>query len=278
MKKICVVHLVRKANGIKPFERFVRAYAQYPAGVDHDLVIAFKGFPKGDIPTEYLGVAGEMRFRSFFVGDWGFDLRPYGLVARAMENPSFCFLNSFSEPLVAGWLAKLDTTLQQSGVGLVGATGSWESMYSNLFIGNQLGQQMSLLERIWFPVRVRLCKALFEPFPNYHIRTNAILLARDIISRCWPSLVIAKRSAYLFENGKRSLTRRVLQMGLQVFVIGKDGRAYSKEEWHQSGTYRAGNQENLLVADNQTRLFQTANAKVRQRLVTAAWGNFVPAG
>ncbi|HQR44233.1 MAG TPA: hypothetical protein PLX97_16165, partial [Gemmatales bacterium] len=94
----------------------------------------------------------------------------------------------------------------------------------------------------------------------------------DIILRFWPSIVLSKQNAYLFENGKRNLTCKVLRMGLQVLVVGRDGRAYCKEDWLQSRTYRAGNQENLLVADNQTRLYAAADDQLRHRLTGAAWG------
>src|SRR5665213_1673531 len=40
----CVVHLVRAANGIEPFRAFLESYVRHPAGLQHELVLLFKGF------------------------------------------------------------------------------------------------------------------------------------------------------------------------------------------------------------------------------------------
>lgn len=41
-----------------------------------------------------------------------------------------------------------------------------------------------------------------------------------------------------------------------MIVVGKDGEGYDKKEWRKSRTFRQSEQENLLVADNQTRDYQ----------------------
>ena len=88
----------------------------------------------------------------------------------------------------------------------------------------------------------------------------------------WPRCVLTKRGAYLFENGKHSLTKRVMRQGLKMIVVGRDGKGYEKEEWNRSGTFRQRNQENLLVADNQTRRYANADEAARNHLARAAWG------
>ena len=56
-------------------------------------------------------------------------------------------------------------------------------------------------------------------------------------------------------------------------VVGRDGSGYEKELWSQSGTFRQGRQENLLIADNQTRRFASANQSLKDQLIHSAWGS-----
>ena len=207
------------------------------------------------------------------MSDFGFDLRAYYLAMQHSDHSNFCFLNSFSEIFADHWLAKMHSVIKSQGVGLVGATGSWESMYSNVRGCEETGQSQSVGARLWRPFRLQLCKLFFQPFPNWHVRTNAFIISRELALRFWPRLIPTKRNAYLFEAGKKGLTARVMESGLDVFVIGRDGRAYSKEEWPNSKTYRAGNQENLLVADKQTDCYQKADPAERRHLAQAAWGD-----
>jgi hypothetical protein len=64
----------------------------------------------------------------------------------------------------------------------------------------------------------------------------------------------------------------ILRAGLRPLVVGKDGRCYEKEEWHTSNTFWQGDQQNLLVADNQTNDYQNGSAERRLFLSRYAWG------
>lgn len=272
MNQIGVVHLARAQNGLKPFEDFLRSYRQHPAGIAHDLVVVFKGFGSKEAAAPWEKAVSDIPHKTIFISDWGFDLRAYRLAAEQVENPFVYFLNSFSEILSDGWLGKTFTLIQRGGVGIVGATGSWESMYSNAirdfgkFAPTAFGSRLSGI------ARVKACKICFNSFPNYHIRTNAFMMSRDIMLGLWPRIIITKRGAYLFENGKNGLTKRILSLGLNALVVGKDGVGYNKEEWVGSNTFRKSEQQNLLVADNQTRLYQNADEQIRIRLSAFAWG------
>ncbi len=273
MTEIGLVHLVRAANGLAPFQEFLQAYGKNRGGLEHDLIFVFKGFPRNELAFEFRQAADTFPHQRLFTHDGGLDLRSYRLAAQSLNYPYFCFLNSFSLPLDPEWLAKLSAHIHRPGVGLAGASGSWESMYSNLFVPLPPGTEVTLLDHLWRPFRVQLCKRCFEPFPNWHLRTNALLVSRELVLQLWPQSVLTKRNAYLFENGKRNLTRQVLQMGLEVLVVGKDGHAYRKEEWPKSKTYRSGNQVNLLVADTQTRRFENADLPMKSYLARVAWGD-----
>lgn len=266
--RVCVVYLARARNGLGPFEAFLKSYRLFPAGMEHELLVVFKGFGRPKDASPYLDRAQSLASKTLFMGDFGFDLRGYGLAANNFDHPYFCFFNSFSELLYPNWLFNLFQHITRPEVGLAGATGSWESMYSNAL----LAKDTSLFNRVTRPLRLAACRIAFDPFPNYHIRTTGFIVGRDIARAVWPSHFFTKRSAYLFENGKSSLTKRILRMGLKTVVVGRDGVAYEKEDWARSGTFRSGDQENLWVADNQTRRCQSAELQARTQLHRLAWG------
>src|SRR5262249_17799329 len=116
----------------------------------------------------------------------------------------------------------------------------------------------------------------FHPFPNHHLRTNGFMIERDTMLQVWPRLITTKRGAYLFENGKNSLTQRILRLHRNVLVVGRNGQIYEKEAWARSGTFRNHGQDNLLIADNQTRQFDHADEKLRKYLELVTWGHSKP--
>jgi hypothetical protein len=64
----------------------------------------------------------------------------------------------------------------------------------------------------------------------------------------------------------------VERLKLKPVLVGRDGKSYEKATWSQSRTFRLDAQENLLIADNQTRLFASADPACRARLTRLAWG------
>src|SRR5262245_38334358 len=129
MSKLAVVHLVRAANGISPFKAFLNSYLANPGGTEHDLVILLKGFESEFATREYLNLAQQIKHRLLHVTDQGQDLMSYkAAVARLPGYDYFCFLNSFSVLKDALWLDKLLGYARRGDVGIVGATGSYQSM------------------------------------------------------------------------------------------------------------------------------------------------------
>jgi hypothetical protein len=269
---ICIVYLVRACNSLAPLERFLQSYSRFSAGIEHDAVVVLKGFGDPKEASRQQELARQLSPQFLFMNDFGFDLRAYSLVCRRFDYPFFCFFNSFSEFLCDGWLQKMHEHITQNGVGLVGATGSHESMYTNVLLEKRYGAPQPLLKRLWFPIRLALCRACFDPFPNHHLRTNAFMISRDLMRAVWPRIRLTKRGAYLFENGRHGLAKQILRRALQVLVVGADGQAYQKERWPHSATFRSGDQKNLLVADNQTRQFDEADEVTRRYLTRVTWG------
>lgn len=279
MTEIGVVHLVRRQNGLAPFRAFLHSYRAHPAGSAHDLVIVFKGFtPPDDELPDYQALLGDLPHRALFMLDDGFDIGAYLSAARQLEQHYLCFLNSFSVLLADDWLAKLYRHVQRPGVGVVGATGSFESAFSGYVragraeIRTTAGWRMRVADEFY---RVRHLLRLwrdFSPFPNYHLRTNAFMLPRRLMLQLRVGALARKREVEQFESGRHGLTRQLSAMRLDALVVGRDGRAYAKEEWPASGTFRSDEQRNLLVADNRTRQYIESAPAFKQLLAEVAWG------
>ncbi len=130
MAQIGVIYLCRSAEGERPVRRFVDSYRAHPAGLDHDLHVIFKGFCSEDSRAAAQVLFGELPVHAIELEDRGYDIGSYVAAARLVANPRLIFFNTFTELLADGWLKKFDDALSLAGVGLVGATGSWQSFRS----------------------------------------------------------------------------------------------------------------------------------------------------
>ena len=248
-----VVHLVWEPLGEAPTERFLASYRRHAAGAEHRLVVVFKEFREpaalDAARRRFAGVEHE----ELLMPAPCLDLVAYPRVAAAVEAPWLLFLNSASELLDDGWLAKPLAHLLRPEVGLVGATGSNEGSASSL------------------PARV-LRRRPLVPFPNPHIRTNAFMLERDLaLALDWGD-ASSKALAWQVESGPHGLTRQVVGRGLEALVVGRDGVGHPPENWRESDVFRTGEQSNLLVADNRTRDYADGGAALRRKLTRLAWG------
>ena len=81
------------------------------------------------------------------------------------------------------------------------------------------------------------------------------------------------------ETGESTIARDAQQGIVNVHSNaageGSDGKAYDRHAWHLSNTFWRRNQENLLVADNQTRLYERSRPELQAVYSAIAWG---PAG
>ncbi len=275
MHEVCVAHLVREKNGTEPFKSFLDSYRVNPAELAHDLLIIFKGFSQASVPESYEALLAGIPHKRHFVEDVGLDIGPYLEVARIFQYRYFCFFNSYSQILAKGWLRNMHHWVTQPGVGIVGATASYQSVSSDFHDYRLIEKQETFKDRLRIIKRFILYLAKihgrFPPFPNYHIRTNAFMAARDTLSRLKQGKIRSKWDAYGFESGKNSLTWQIMRMGLSAIVVDKDGNGYAKEHWFESKTFWLKGQKNLLVSDNQTAAFMKGNVALRDRLSFHAW-------
>jgi hypothetical protein len=350
--EVTVVYLARKAEGIAAFQAFARSYAAHPAGINHDLVVIFKGYDGNSDLAEARAVFSSFPHIPIELPDEGFDLGSYLTATQRLPHEYVCCLNTFSRILADGWLKKLHAHAKLPDVGIVGATGSYEGLrdtitfvqkgiwmsrqltlneglisirglrdqlcrYFEYFLGSpsaslpevksvspttSKGQPRELTARgivtflyqeyltklrLWILERAyqKWWNAVlkdkqnsvlelfrFPPFPNPHIRTNAFMIKRGRFLSFKNTLIVGKMDASRFESGDNNMTRQILIDGLKTRIVGRNGIGYDIADWPNSNTFRLGNQDNLLVADNQTVLFETFSEESRTTFALMSWG------
>lgn len=247
-----VIHLVSASLGVAPLERFLESSRRHPAGIEYRLLVVFNGFREDERAPFEAALAG-VDFEPLYFSERRVDLAAYRTAAETVKGSVLFLANSNSEVLAAGWLATMERHFSSPGIGLVGTTASYEQSAASP-LGRAVG-------------RGRLM-----PFPNPHIRTNAFMISRELMLDLEWGEVRKKAAAWQLENGPQSITRQVLERGLEALVVGRDGEAYPQERWYQSLTFRSGDQENLLVADNRTREYWEADPATQRWLAELAWG------
>jgi hypothetical protein len=299
----CLVHLVRKVEGTGPLREFGQALRAHPPGTEYELVLAMKGFSSPQDALPHLRAVADLEPRVMFFPDRRFDLGVYFAAAARLRRDRYCFVNSNGRPLVDGWLAKLDAALSGPGVGQVGVTGSWASQHSWLTYSmglpsayRELMPPVQVARRLLLDVEldrygkarrslsesararlrtlVRVPEELlaFDAFPTPHLRPNTFMISHAALSELCLFVVMSKMDTLALESGRRSITSQLRRLGLTSLVVDRDGAVYRPERWHRSRTLWQGQQEGLLVADNQTRHYADGDDARREILSTFAWG------
>jgi len=297
LARIGVIYLCRFTEGERPVRAFVDSYRAHPAGADHDLHVIFKGFPDKNSLAAVRALFGELPVHSLELEDKGYDIGSYFAAAQIIADRRLIFFNTFTELLADDWLRKFDDALNRPGVGLVGATGSWQSLGSGYvaaalrlahWIRHPIGYVKSHFEagshasagtgvpRRSFrdiALKIRGLADLYEfgRYPNPHIRTNAFMIDRERFLSLHSTPFRRKADVYKFESGRRSMTNQILRMKLKALVVDRSGKTYDIDAWRTSSTYWTGAQENLMIADNMTRKYAQGTAQLRHLLENYAW-------
>jgi hypothetical protein len=257
---LALLHLVRHGNDPALFAAFRDAYRRHDAGIAHRLVILLKGFPQAHgfdagLPAELL-----------VLPDDGQDLLAYRRAAASLDAGVICCTNSYARPDAAAWLAHLARALEAHGVGIAGASGSWESARD--------ATRQALAQRAWHQrlPRQALVDLCFPAFPNPAIRTNAFIIRPQDYLRLVPGWIGGKFLHAAVESGRLSLTRRLLRAGRRAVVVDRHGAIFDVPEWPRSATWRAGGQAGLMVRDNRSDGWDRAAPAERARLSRLAWG------
>lgn len=234
---LALVHLVRAANDLCHLRAFLSAYRAQPAGIDHTLVLACKGFSSHQIVAISSTWSG-IESRVLELPDTGLDFGTYRRACLAIDHQYVCFLNSYSRPLAPRWLSLLHRVAVRPGVGLAGSTGSLENIP--------------------------------------HVRTNAFCMLRTRYLEYVQADPSTKQEAYALEHGPSSLTQQARKRGLSARIVNRAGREFDLVNACTSRTFRWGNQDQLLVADNQTDQFAQGAPAFRKYLQQLAWRRVEP--
>lgn len=251
-KSVAVGYLARGAddNWRESIAGFVSAYSALTPGVAHNLYVIFKGFESQRDLGEAIAAFNGASITEIHVGDDDYDIGAYAAAARKIPEDLVCFLNSHAEPISNNWLAKFLVNLEAENVGLVGATASYESLHDY--------------------------DSIFPRMPNIHVRSNAFMISRERFCEITEGLnFVGKLESHLFESGPQSMTRKVLNAGQSIRLVGSNGRGYPPKWWPVSDTFRLRRQENLLVADNQTRFFDECRWPEKLAISNRTWGRFL---
>lgn len=255
MPGICLVHLVWAPYGPELLQRFLASLAEHEPGCPYELLAVFNGFDADGPTRAFTSLLEGVEHRALVLPEPVQDLPAYRTALDATDTEAICFTNSYAEVLADGWLGLFAAAAARPDVGLAGATGSWESAFSSA------------------PAKLRVQRfARFPRFPNPNLRTNAFTGRRALLRGLDWSGTDAKLGALALESGRRSLSAQVRRRGLRTVVVGRDGRLHDPSDWHASRTFRAGEQENLLVSDNRTRDYAAADPRERAVLTRMAWG------
>jgi hypothetical protein len=306
-----VVHIVWAPFGPEMLARFVESYIDHAPGSEHRLLMVFNGFGQNDDLTPWRHLIADLRYEELRLASPVVDLAAYRKAAELVPAERYCFVNSSTVIRTEGWLGLLASAAARERVGAVGATGSWASKasgarnsfghglggpYRHLFADREATRRAfsklaahapeagagpvgpwrrkigTAYDKLVTAYRLVPSSAAFASFPSPHLRTSCFLIERDLWLRVCRREPHSKEAAYRIESGRRGMTPRLTAMGLRVLVVGRDGRAYETSEWPASRTLWQGNQENLLVEDNQTRDYQEGDADLRRALSCYAWG------
>lgn len=124
-----VVYLARAAEPLASIRRFASSYARNSSGQEHDLVVIWKGGDHASAAPDHivsLFAKGPTRFLQ--VADDGIDITAYAYAASVLPHSNLCFFNTHTEIVAPNWLRYLSDASTYPDVGIVGGTGSFESL------------------------------------------------------------------------------------------------------------------------------------------------------
>lgn len=240
MKIAVVYNLVEKPTGDIPLpdnwdiviKRFANSFVNYDSGCSHDLYICSSGGPLSDSSKEIFRNINYKKSITYTGGGW--DIGAYQFCAKQLENYDFVIcLNSQAYIAYADWLESFKNAFKRHGVGIYGASSS------------------------------------FEVAP--HIRTSCIAFSPRLINN-YPLKVCCRYDACVFEHSPKNFSLWALKQGLPVMVVMRSGIYSLLESRRKPNIFRHGSQEELLINDRHTAIYNEATSIERELLEKLANG------
>lgn len=282
---VAVVYLSYIPYGTIYLERFLASYQSNPAGQEHELIILFNGYQLKKDAEPFLKILEQSGIQATTAfTESRFDISAYLNIAKELTHPWLAFLNTYSLILHPNWLLYLYQNIQAENIACVGATGSWGNKYRD-------DQYRKLVKNPASYFRLAAIKEMikyrfnFYPAVSAHIRTNSFLVRRTVFLkmeyRLFKPFIFnflhgfkeSKLASECFEHGKNCMTKQMTRLGFELLLVNKNGIGYPLNEWNKAGSFWQGEQENLLISDNQTEKYRLADAEERSFYQHFAWGS-----
>lgn len=128
---IGLLYLARAAEDPAAMRRFKASYLNAAPGIDHDLIVIYKGAEDSAMAAAR-AVFADLPHTALTLPDAGFDIGSYLAAAALVDREYLCCINTFTELRTHGWLASLHRQITAPGVGIVGASASYESIQDTM--------------------------------------------------------------------------------------------------------------------------------------------------
>lgn len=225
-------------------ESFLNSYKTKSAGIKHSLTIIVKNCTNRVSFDRVCCLVEELNARIIELPDDGWDFGAYFRVAKVIEGEYVFFCGTYLLIKSENWLLNFYNAFNNDdSIQLAGPMGSWGD---------------SKLER----------------FPNYHIRTTAFMLKRQLFLEyiSTQKFPVEKEDTYGFEHGENSLTNFVLNKGYKAVVVDCEGKVFAPENWDESKTFRNPEASKSIFTDRHTAAYDIVEPSHREMLERAAWG------
>lgn len=270
MKDIAVFYLLRKKNKKTCFFEFIESYTANQAGLKHDLFIILKGF---NINDDISWVASKLKgidYKTINCPDRGFDIYAYFYSAKRINHEYVMFLNSFSIICSQDWLNKIFQCINEKVIA-VGCSGSWESVSSSFYY-NHIYTNSDTFKKALNLLLYPFIAMLFPRFPSSHLRTNAFLIKRELFLKYNHHIpYLFKLQAWLFENGRNSLSAFIRKQKKSFGVVDNNGLFFNEEGLFSSKTFANPNGQNAIIVDNQIKNFIQLNSQQKEIKSNLNW-------
>lgn len=225
-------------------KNFINSYNNHPAGIEHSFVIIAKNWNDSNTYNQLCQLAKENNAEIIDLPDDGWDFGAYFRAIKLLKNDYVVFLGSGVKVLSDNWLLYFDKAFKSdSSIQLAGAMGNWGDTKR-------------------------------ETFPNYHIRTSAFMMKKDLFAQyaSEQKFPVTKEDTYELEHGQNSLTYFVLNKGYRAVVVNSDGEIFDPPDWDFSQTFRSPGENKSMFSDKQSLYYYSADEYLKLSLETAGWG------
>lgn len=284
MNNISVTYLSYVPFGTSYLENFLNSYVNNISGIEHNLIIVFNGLKSEDEIEPFLELLNNYTIEyQVEITKSKYDIDVYYYIAnKYIKYEYFLFLNTYSIILSKNWLLYYFSNIIIDNVGCVSATGAWGDF------NHALDYKIAIKEVFKFNLnslkKIIFFRYNFYPNVGIHLRTNAFMIQRKLfltivrpkVKPYFLSFLLGlnkkKIRSFCFEHGNNSFSIQLIRRGYKIKIINKFGIGFDIEKWADSNIFWNGNQENLLIQDNQTAKYHNTCSENQKKLKFAAWG------